>query len=102
MTNLEALQAVLPGIGEVTDNLYTKVLLDRDVASSDVYDDSVKDTIDLCSADLMVILLRLPDIQEGGLAIRYDRGYMRSQAQEIYSRLGTDSEKATIDGTSKW
>ena len=99
MTKLEALQSMTKGI-EVTDDLYTKVLLDRAETGGDTYAATDKDTIDLCLADIYTAVANNVDFGEGSLNMKYDRAQLIRMANKIYRKNG--ETVASIDGTSQW
>ena len=99
MTKLEALQSMTEGI-EVPDNLYTKVLLDREQTGGDTYAATDKDDIELCLADIYSAVANNVDFGEGSLNMKYDRAQLIRMAKEIYRKNG--ESVASIDGTSQW
>ena len=99
MTMTEALQALLE---YENDNLLTKVLLDRDVTAADTYTgtDVQKKSIDLCAADVYMMLSTHPEIREGSRFTKFDAMSLRAMADILYNKHS--SAEATIDGTPLW
>lgn len=95
MTNLEALQAIIPEY--TNDNLFEKVMTDRGVTSSATYS-SQKD-IDMCGSDVCLYLLSLPEFKDGGLIIKYNKSDLIGLRNML---LKKHDEYSDINGDAQW
>lgn len=81
-------------------NLLLKALADRDITSTDTYAKANKQEIELCAADVYMVLSVHPEFREGVQTIKYDSKALRALASDIYSEYG--EEIPVIDGTPLW
>jgi hypothetical protein len=94
MTKLEALQAM---VEYENDNLLSKVLIDRELTGTDTYAATDAGDIELCAADVYMMLATHPELKEGSRTVKYSASVLRSMALEIYQKH--DEGPNTIDGT---
>lgn len=102
MTNLEALgySVSVP----VDNGRLSKILLDRGISLNGEYT-GVSTEMELASADLMVKLVTMPNISEGGYSISFsEKESMKKVANAIYAKYGEDSpfEPKIRDSSSRW
>lgn len=105
MTIKEAILS-FPGLSDVSDNFVEKILTDRYLTGAASYtaDDAVD--VNLCAADLYVMVANAPDFSEGRLSVTMQRGEIIRSAKRLYRENG-ESEKAdkldiTADAKSSW
>ena len=85
MTNLEALQSQTE---YTNDNLFAKVIFDRNIDPSGVYAAANAQAIDLCLADVYFYLATHPDIREGAVSIHWTAEQLMEARRLIYDRWG--------------
>ena len=90
MTNLQALQSICPFSANTL--LFSKVLADNGVTEGATYDSGMSGIIELCSAYVAKVLYISPDINEGGLAVTYDKDKLRVYANGIFQKNNLISE----------
>jgi len=106
MTNLEALKSMIE-FGYSNDNLFTKILTDNDVTSSDTYTSDDQKSLDMCLADLYLYLAQHPDLREGGLGLKWTPEALLRARRLLFAKHGLQapemsSRPATVDGTQIW
>ena len=90
MTNLEALKAKISY--PLTDNAFKLALTDRGLLDTSAYTVANKRALELAQADLHVVLVSAPDVQEGGYQITLnDKKTLISVANGLYSKYGVPS-----------
>lgn len=75
-----------PALVDVSDVLVEKVLVDREVDGSVNYSAELKQSTELCLADLLTAQVSAPDFSEGNLSISQQRRYVLNEAIEIYRK----------------
>ena len=86
MTRKEALLSIFQF--SVDDNTVNKVFIDKGIDPDSAYTTYDKSNIDICCADLCLVLLNQPDISEGSFSIKYDKAALRFTREEILRRYG--------------
>ena len=102
MTNLEALKSITE-YNPSSDNIFTKILLDNAITSSDTYSAADEQGIDLAAAQLYLYLATHPDINETGHGEKWDRSKLLQTRRNLYAKWGvalpeTANRKASITG----
>lgn len=105
MTNFEAIQASV--MYPVEDAKLNKVLFDRDLTPIDEYSKDNKKALDLAMADLYLVMITTPQIQEGGYQISLtEKSNLMKVVSSIYGKYGeTDpfaSKSPSVTGASPW
>ena len=90
MTRKEALQSIIQF--KVDDNTIDKVLLDRAVDGTADYSADDRQEIDLCLADLCLVLINRPEVSEGGFSIKYDKAALRATREETLRKYDLKDE----------
>ena len=83
MTNLEALQSLLE---YTNNNLFEKVMSDRDITGSDIY--TSEESIDLCCADICLYLLSHPEFKEGLQTTKYSQSSLLTLRRKLLKKHG--------------
>jgi hypothetical protein len=98
MTILEALQSLTE---YENTNLFSKVLADNGLVSTDTYvSSSHKDKIDAAKADLYEAMAGLPEFRDGNSSTKWNSTMLISEARMIRNRLGIRTPKIT--GKAIW
>jgi len=107
MTTLEALKATIE-FQYTNDDLFTKVLTDRDMTGSETYTKAdYQKKIDLACADLYLYLASHPDLKEGGLSLSWSKQQLLTARRKLFAKYGLNppeisSRPGNIDGTRVW
>jgi len=100
MTNKEALLAMLPV--KVNDNLITKKFDESELEESGTYVSDNEKTLDMVYVELLNFVINKPDISEGGLNVKINRGLLLKERLRILEKHGIVGEGNINDGTHKW
>lgn len=104
MNNLEALQASL--MYPIEESKLKKALFDRDLNRLDNYTKENKRLIDLAMADVLVVMINTPQIQEGGYQLALtDKSNLMKVASAVYRKYGEIDpfeNTPTVNSVSPW
>src|SRR5687767_7122833 len=101
MTNKEALIAVL--MVSVPDDSIDKTLIDASITADDNYTAGNKQKIGECAIEILQALLSVPDVSEGDLSIKYDRGAVQKRLGILIEKYTPSVvEKPTIKAVHLW
>jgi hypothetical protein len=108
MTLLQAFKAACE-FGYTNDDLYNKILTDRNLTSGTTYTKSYKGNVDMCLIDLYGYLKTHPEIQDGGKTIKFDPIALDMAIQTVANRLDLSTSDAmsvglgpSISGEARW
>lgn len=87
MTNLQALQSY-PEFDGLSDNLLTKALLDNSITSDDDYTISDAKSMDLCAADIYLIMSTMPEYKEGTQSEKWNQKSCLTARCNLYKKWG--------------
>ena len=85
MTLLEAFKSQIE-FGYTNDNLFEKILIDRDLTSGTTYAKTYRQSIDMCIIDVAQILMSHPDVKDGSQSLSFDKAALKSQVLTLASR----------------
>ena len=90
MTNLEAIQAKVTY--PLPTNSFILALTDNGLVSTDTYSVANKKALELCQADLCLVLVTQPNITEGGYQVSInDKKVLTDMANKICSKYDLPS-----------
>jgi len=107
MNTLEALKATIE-FQYTNDNLFTKVLTDRDMTGAETYTKTdYQKKVDLACADLYLYLASHPDLKEGGLSLTWSKKQLLAARRKLFNKYGIEppeisSRPGSINGTRVW
>lgn len=84
MTNKEASIAVIGFTAD--DSIINKSFADSDLNPDDTYDKLNSAAIDMVAITVLVGLLQVPDVREGGFLRKYDRNSILKLLDYLYKR----------------
>ncbi|WP_292486711.1 DUF6706 family protein [Methanohalobium sp.] len=100
MTNKEALLSMLPV--KVNDDLITKTFNEQDMNEGDTYSPDDEKDLDMVYVELLNFVINKPDISEGGLNVKVNRGLLLREKDRVLKKHGIVGEGNISNGTYKW
>ncbi len=85
MTVIEAIQAN-PVFSSVSEKHIQKLLDNRSINGTAVYNSGALKNVELISADVYVDIAMMPEFKEGQLSLKYDKGLLLKRAKAIYDK----------------
>lgn len=105
MKVLEAIQTN-PVFSSVAVEHIQKLLDSRSINGTAIYSASDLKNVELISADLYVDIAMMPELREGQLSLKYDKGLLLKRAKAIYVKYkdpkATDLLKNLVSPTIKF
>ena len=104
MTILEAFKSMIE-FEYTNDNLFTKILTDQALTASDTYVLADEEDLDMCLAELCLVLSSQPDFREGGSSQTWSSKSLLKLRQTLYNKWGSEPPELSrnvIDGTEIW
>jgi hypothetical protein len=101
MTNLAALKSMIEWYNA---DLFTKVMLERNVIGTATYTVTDQQNLDLCLADIYFFLAQQPTFKDGNSQLGWTPARLMSARKVILLKYGlpTDDTELTVDGTEIW
>ena len=95
MNNLQTLKSLIEYRGTQTDNLFTKVLLDRAITAGDEYSASDAKNVDLALADVCLYLSTHPEEAEGKWRVKWSSASLLNLRSKLFSKHGLTAPEIT-------
>jgi hypothetical protein len=100
MTNIEALQRMLPGMVIDTGTL-DLVLTNAGLVFNSDYDIGNKVAMELCAIEVLQMMQSAADISEGDMSVRYNKDAIAARIASLQQSAGLTS-KPTVRGIRPW
>ncbi len=96
MTNLEALQS-FPEFDGLSANLLAKSLTDAGITSGDNYSAGQEQNLDLCAADIYLLMSAMPEYREGTQSEKWNAKACLTARLNLYRKHGlTPPEQSAV------
>ncbi len=79
--------------GVFSDNELNQALVVRSLNGADDYANSIKEDVELVTADLMMQLAGIASLKEGDLNIAYNSEQLKQMANSVYEKHGEKERK---------